>query len=137
MKQTAHQEYDAAENIVYVSFPSVQLETQDEIRAHFDRIITFWKQHCGGRRVYYVVNYDNISVNLQENDFYAAQMKRVLEHAITIVRYGGDPLQRTAARLANMKLHAPTRLYESRDEALAVVQSLKAGAPPPPLEPSP
>ena len=47
--------------------------------------------------------------------------------AITVVRYGGDALQRTGARLYNMKLHAPSRLYESRDEALAVVRALKLG----------
>ena len=125
MRPTAIEEYDAAQNIVYVSFPKVQLETQDEIRAHFDAIVAFWKERCGGKKVYYVVNYDNISVNLKENDFYAEQMRRVLDHALTIVRYGGDPLQRTAARLVNMKLHAPTRLYESLDEALAVVRSLQ------------
>jgi antirestriction protein ArdC len=130
VKPTALLKHDAAENIVYVSFPGVQLESKDEIRAHFDDIVAFWTQHCGGRKVYYVVNYDHITVSLQENDFYAQQMKRVLAHAITVVRYGGDPLQRTAARLANMKLRAPTRLYESLDEAMAVVYSLKAGTRP-------
>ena len=43
------------------------------------------------------------------------------------MRYGGDSLQRTAARLYNMKLHAPSRLYESRDEAIAVVKAIQSG----------
>ena len=124
---TFFQTYDPNENIVYVTFPQVHLETQAEIRAHFDRVLAFWKEKCRGNKVYYVVGYDNFTVNLRENDFYAQQMRRVSECAITIVRYGGDALQRTAARLYNMKLHAPSRLYESREEAVAVVKALKAG----------
>jgi hypothetical protein len=128
VKATAFYEYDPVENIVHVSFPDVKLESQAQIRAHFDRAVNFWREHCGGRKVYFVVNYDGITVNLRENDYYARQLKRVLECAVTIVRYGGDPLQRTAARLVHMKLHAPTRLYESREEALEVVRALRSGA---------
>jgi hypothetical protein len=124
---TCIQTYDAKTNIVHVSFPKVHLESQDEIRRHFDRVVAFWRDNCGGKKVYYVVNYDGLSVNLRENDFYAQQMRRVLEHAITVVRYGGDSLQRTAARLYSMKLHSPTRLYASREEALKVVLALQAG----------
>jgi hypothetical protein len=125
---TFFQEYDAQTNTVEVSFPKVHLETQDEIRGHFDRVLQFWREHCRGKKVYYVVNYDGFSVNLRENEFYAQQMRRVIDQcAITVVRYGGDALQRTAARLYNMKLHSPTRLYDSREEALGVVRALQSG----------
>jgi hypothetical protein len=124
---TAHFTYDADENIVFVTFPKVHLETPAEIRAHFDRAVAFWRDNCRSRKVYYVVGYDGFSVNLRENDLYAAQMKRLIDCAITIVRYGGDSLQRTAARLYNMKLHAPSRLYDSKEEAIAVVRAIKAG----------
>jgi hypothetical protein len=70
------QRYDAKTNIVDVSFPKVHLESRDEIRAHFDRVLAFWREQCGGRKVYYVVNYDGFSVNLRENDLYAEQMRR-------------------------------------------------------------
>jgi hypothetical protein len=125
VEPTAFHEYDPDENIVYVRFPTVTLETQDDIRRHFDAAVEFWSEHCGGRKVFYVVNYDGLTINLRENDFYAEQLKRVLPLAITIVRYGGDPLQRTAVRLVNMKLHAPTRLCESLEEALAFVRALR------------
>jgi hypothetical protein len=125
---TSFHEYDPAENIVYVTFPTVHLETRAEIKAHFDHAYEFWRDHCAGRKVYYVVGYDGFSVNLRENEYYAEQMRRILENcAITVVRYGGDALQRTGARLYNMKLHAPSRLYESREEAVAVVRALKSG----------
>jgi hypothetical protein len=121
-------DYDADDNIVYVTFPVVNLETQAEIKEHFDRVLAHWRANCRGRKVYYVVGYDGFSVNLRENDFYAQQMKRIVDQcAVTIVRYGGDALQRTAARLYNMKLHAPSRLYESKEEAISVVRAIQAG----------
>jgi hypothetical protein len=125
---TSHQLYDPDENIVYVTFPKVHLETQGEIKAHFDRVVNYWRDNCRGKKVYYVVGFDGFTVNLRENDYYAAQMKRVLDQcAITVVRYGGDSLQRTAVRLYNMKLHAPSRLYESKEEAVNVVRAIQAG----------
>lgn len=125
---TSFQNYDADENILYVTFPKVHLETREEIRAHFDQSYAYWRNNCGGKKVYYVVDYDGFSVNLRENEFYAEQMRRIIEVcSITVVRYGGDALQRTGARLYNMKLHAPSRLYGSREEALAVVRALKSG----------
>ncbi|MFT3922181.1 MAG: hypothetical protein QM778_06575 [Myxococcales bacterium] len=125
---TFFQKYDAQENVIHVTFPKVHLDSQTQIREHFDRVLAFWREHCGGRKVYYVVNYDGFSVNLRENEFYAEQMRRVVDTcAITVVRYGGDSFQRTAARLYNMKLHSPTRLYDSREEALKVVRALQAG----------
>ncbi len=125
--ETSFQQYDAAANIIYVTFPQVHLETQAEIKGHFDRVVGYWRDNCKGRKVFYVVNYDGFTVNLRENEFYAQQMKRVMDCSITIVRYGGDALQRTAARLYNMKLHAPSRLYESREEAVNVVKLIQSG----------
>src|SRR5271166_5541783 len=125
--ETVFLKYDAAANIIYVTFPQVHLETQAEIKAHFDRVVAFWRRNCEGRKVYYVVGYDGFSVNLRENEFYGQQMRRVMDSAVTIVRYGGDALQRTAARLYNMKLHAPSRLYDSREAAIEVVKAIQAG----------
>ena len=126
---TSHHAYDPVENIVYVTFPGqVHLETREEIRAHFANSYTFWKDTCAGRKAYYVVGYDGFSVSLRENEYYAEQMRPIVEQcAITLVRYGGDALQRTGVRLYNMRLHAPSRLYESKEQALEVVRALKAG----------
>jgi hypothetical protein len=125
---TSFHSYDAVDNVVYVAFPNVHLETAAEIRAHFDHAYSFWRDHCGGKKAYYIIGYDGFSVNLRENELYAEQMRRILtDCAITVVRYGGDALQRTGVRLCTMKLHAPSRLYASRDEAIAVVRALKLG----------
>jgi hypothetical protein len=128
MPVTVFLDYEAETNIIYVTFPQVHLETPTEIREHFDRVIAWWRDNCRNKKAYWVVGYDGFTVNLRENDYYAQQMKRIAEGcAITIVRYGGDSLQRTAARLYNMKLHAPSRLYDSKEEAIAVVKAIQTG----------
>ncbi|WP_394827410.1 hypothetical protein [Pendulispora albinea] len=122
------QRYSAVDEIIFVSYPEgFHLETRQEISQMFDQVIEFWRAKCR-RRVYYVVDYTHYSTNLTENDFNAKQVKRVIDEcAITIVRFGGDPLTRTGSRLRGMKLHVPTNLYNTRDEALAVVRALREG----------
>ena len=39
--ETSFQQYDAAANVIYVTFPVVHLETQTEIREHFDRVVAY------------------------------------------------------------------------------------------------
>jgi len=123
------QHYSATDKIVFVSFPEgFYVATRQEIGDMFDDVIGFWRAKCRGQRVYYVVDYTNHTSNLAENDFYAIQVKRVLDEcATTIVRFGGDPLTRTGSRLRGMKLHVPTHLYSTKEEALTVVRALREG----------
>jgi hypothetical protein len=122
--------YDVAENIVFMSFPHpVELNSRAEINDHFDRVIAFWRGHTAGRKAYFVVDFENITINVSELAYYAAQTKRAHEIcAITSVRYGGNPLQRAATRLAGMKNQQPSNIYETREQALAAVRGLKKGA---------
>jgi hypothetical protein len=119
--------YDAAENIVFMSFPKpVELTTRDQIAEHFERVITFWRIHAGGKKAYFVVNFDNVTINVAELEHYAEQTRRAHEIcAIASVRYGGHSLQRTATRLAGMKIQRPSNIYDTREEALAAVRAMK------------
>ncbi|WP_394841699.1 hypothetical protein LZC95_32070 [Pendulispora brunnea] len=123
------QRYSATDGIIFVSYPpGFHLATRREIATMFDQVVEFWQSKCRGRKVYYVVDYTNYTTNLAENDFYVTQVKRVIDQcAITIVRFGGDPLTRTGSRLRGMKLHVPTNLYSTKDEALAIVHALREG----------
>jgi hypothetical protein len=120
--------FDAALNVVFVTHPApTYLATHEAIRAYFDRVIAFWRASCPGR-AYFVVDYENLRSEIALNDFYAEQIRRVVDEcAVTIVRHGGDPLQRTTARLVGIKLHIPSRVYGSLDEAMAVVRALRHG----------
>ena len=126
---TAKLQYDGDANIIFISFTEpTELNTQAEIAAHFKRVTSFWRQHAHGHKSYFVVDINNITINMKELEFYAEKTDAAHEEcAITSVRYGGNPLHRTLTRLAGMKIHRPSNLYETRDEALAVVRALRAG----------
>ena len=121
--------YDEAANVVHVQHPSpVELRTRAEIAKYFDEAIEYCRAHLKGHKAYLVVNYDNLSFDTEEIDFYAGEVKRLSDdHALAIVRYNGSLVQRMAGRMAAIKLHKPSRVYGSREEAMAVVDGLKRG----------
>jgi hypothetical protein len=122
--------YDIAENIVFISFPEpVELRTREEIAEHFERVTSFWRSSAGGRKAYFVVDFENVTINLAELEHYAEHSRRAQDIcAIASVRYGHNPLQRTATRLAGMKIQRPSNIYDTREEALAAIRAMKRGA---------
>jgi hypothetical protein len=88
-RRQAELSYDAAENIVFIRFPEpLELDTREQITAHFERVIAFWKSHAGGTKAYFVVDFDNVTIHVGELEHYAAQSKRAHEIcAIASVRY--------------------------------------------------
>jgi len=121
--------YDEERQILFVSHPDpVTLETQAEMRAYFDYGIGFWREQCNGRRLYVVVDYENLTTSHEELEFYASQAKRVMDEiAITIIRYNGTLLQRMAGRMTALALHTTSKTYGSLEEALEVVRGLQRG----------
>ncbi|HTJ84100.1 MAG TPA: hypothetical protein VL400_20415 [Polyangiaceae bacterium] len=124
------QSYDAKSNILEVAHPShVKLATSDDIAAYFDDIHRFWRTSCAGNKAYYLVDWDGFEVNPRETDAYANAVKRIASDcAITIVRFGSNPLQRTLGRLVAVKIHHPSNVYDTKAEALGVIAGLKSGA---------
>ena len=128
-QQSVRWSFDAKEKIIFASHPEpVVLTTREDIAAYFDDGVRFWRRHSGGEKVYVVVDYQNLTTNLDEIEFYASQVKRITDEcAITVVRFSGSMLQRMAGRMTAIRLHTPSNAYSSREEALAVVRGLKAG----------
>ncbi|WP_394841784.1 hypothetical protein LZC95_32495 [Pendulispora brunnea] len=120
--------YDPEDNILFVSHTKpVHLASEQQIQAYFDEVVAFWRAKCKSKRVYFVIEYDGLTVDVNLKETYAKQVARgVRDCAITIVRYGGEPLQRTVARLVGIQLHVPSNVYRSRHEAIAVVRGLRA-----------
>jgi hypothetical protein len=122
--------YDRYENVFLARHPQpIHLSTSDAILAYFDDGIAYWRRNSGGRRAYILVDYENLTTEPDVLDFYAQQVKRVLEEcAITVIRFGGSFGQRTAGRMMAIKLHTPSNTYANLTEALQVVKGLKSGA---------
>jgi hypothetical protein len=120
--------YDAELNAIFVELAGVPADTRAEIAAHFAGVARFWNKVAGGERAYFIVDYTNFLMNMREIEFYSQQVKRVLDlYAVTIVRFGGDALQRSSARLVSVKIHQPSNLYRTREEAIDVVRGLRTG----------
>jgi len=122
--------YYPVDNVLEETHPTlVDLVTREEMKRYFDDGVRFWRGSCGGVKVYILMDYTNLRMNIDELDFYSTQVKRMLDIvAITVVRYGGELLQRTAGRMTAIKLHTPSNLYPNRDAALKVIRGLKEGA---------
>ncbi len=121
--------FDPAENIVFVWHPvPVHLGTREEIASYFQANRQFWRERCGGKKAYFVIDFDGQSTDVAHQEFYADCIRAAVDEcAITVVRYGGGMLQRLAARMAATRLHMPSNVYRSREEAIAVVQALRSG----------
>jgi hypothetical protein len=125
-----HFSYDEVEQTIFATHPKpIELSTRAEIAAYFDDALRFWRRSCGGRRVYVVVDYSNLTTNLDEVAFYSEQIGRIIAQcAITIVRHNGGLVQRTAGRMTAIQLHTPSNMYPDRESALAVVRGLRRGS---------
>jgi hypothetical protein len=121
--------YDPAENIVYVSHPQpARLETATDIRAYFEEVRRYWRSNVR-QKAYYLIDWSGFELNIRESEAYGECVKRVSQEcAITIVRYGKNPLQRAITRAVSVKRHVASHVYDTNEEALAVIRGLKSGA---------
>jgi hypothetical protein len=123
-------EYDLDEKILYAHHVTpVNLENRTDIVRYFDSGLREWRRMCRGEKVYIVVDYTNLTVNIDHIDFYARQVKRIVDEcAITIIRYGGELVQRTVGRMTATKIHTPSNMYPDRETARAVVRGIRDGS---------
>jgi hypothetical protein len=128
--KSAKHHYDPLENILFSHHPEpVDLVTRPDILGYFEENYQFWKSNCGGKKVYSLVDYSNLNMNLDEIDYYALQVKRIVrECVITIVRFDGSMVQRMAGRMTAIRLHTPSNTYATYEEALRVIKGLKKGS---------
>jgi hypothetical protein len=118
------------ETVVLSCTEGFDLKTRNEISACVEQIVSDIRAVTKGRAIYLVIDYANLKFNLAENDFLRAETERMMRGAniITIVRFGADSLLRAAARTRAMKMHAPSHLYTTLEEARDVVAGLRRGA---------
>jgi propionate CoA-transferase len=119
--------FDRDEQILFVEFRGVRLDTREQVEAAFNAVRSFWRQHCGGRKVYALIDYANFHLRPELTDFYAQCVARIVDECtITTVRYSDDIAVRATMRVVGMKIHRPSNLYSSLAEAIEVVRGLRA-----------
>jgi hypothetical protein len=105
------------------------MDTEGDVTGAITKIARFWRDNCGGKRVFLVVDYANLGISLAVNDFFRREIETKLldKFIIAIVRFGGSAQARTAARTRAIKGHIPSHLYANLEEAKAVVSELREG----------
>jgi hypothetical protein len=125
----AYKNLPTEETIEVVHLAPTRLDKPEDFDDYFEQFLRFWRAETKQQRVYVLVSWNDFSVNLRESEAYTRGVKRIYETAaIAIVRYGGSASeQRIAGRLASVRLHKPSHIYETREEALTVIRGLREG----------
>jgi hypothetical protein len=119
-------EYDAPRQILQVGLTGIRFDTVATTDGVFDSIRSYWRMHCKGRKVYAVVDYSGVVIEAAVFAHYIECVKRVVDElAITTVRYSNDVLTRSKIRRMSVMIHRPSNLYETRKEALDVVEAIR------------
>jgi hypothetical protein len=123
-------EHAPSEQMVVVrTTPGFELNTAAEMTAAIDVFVADIRAATRGKPIYLVVDYTNLKYSLALNEHLRAETVRLMRDAnvVTIVRYGADDLMRAAARTRAMRMHMPSHLYPTFEEARQVVADLRSG----------
>ncbi len=119
--------FDADEQILLVGMANLRFESEPQIAAAFDEIARFWKRACASKKVYCVVDYTSFALEFALTDTFATYVKQAVDTcAIAVVRHTGDLTARATIRAVAIKIHQPSNLYATREEAMSVVRELRA-----------
>lgn len=119
--------YDATENIMFVKFCGARMKSEAGIKATFDEVRRFWRGRCRGQKVYAVIDYTDFWLQPELTNFYAQCVRDIVDECtITTIRHTSDMTVRATMRVVAMKIHKPSLIYASREEAIEVVRGLRA-----------
>ena len=121
--------HDFDEGIIFVEHPEpIELTNRTLIGGYFDAVMSYWRQHFQPRKVSFVVAYESLTVDPRLAVYYGEQVGRIqTECATVIVRHGGTHSQRTVARVVGIRLGVRSRVFGSKQEAIAFVRTLRHG----------
>jgi hypothetical protein len=119
--------FDGDEQILFVGMANLRFESEPQIAAAFEEIARFWKRTCAGKKVYCVVDYTSFALDLALTDTFATYVKQAVDaYAIAVARHTTDLIARATIRAVAIKIHQPSNLYATREEAMNVVRDLQA-----------
>jgi hypothetical protein len=94
----------------------------------FEACHRYWELHIK-QRCYALVDYTDTVVDKGLVAAFAEERRRIVAGlTITTLRFTADIQARTAIRAMSIKIHQPSNLYASREEALAVLERIRTGS---------
>ncbi len=117
--------YDKKLDILDVDFENLKVKSEADADAAFALIREVYMRDIK-HRVYALINYTNFSLDRRLTDYWGSKVKAaVTAYSIVAIRYSVDSLTRTIVKTIAVKAHTPSNMYESREQALAVLQGLR------------
>ncbi len=108
--------YDAQNNVVYVNFEGMSLETEEEAEALADYLDRYFSRL--GRKVHVVVNYDNYNLGPAARDTFFAMVKHNEDnYFLSSTRYSTDAFFRHQLGEDFAEADLGQRIYRNFDEA--------------------
>jgi hypothetical protein len=119
--------YEPDEEILFVGMPLVRITMKEQVDQLFVSIGRYWRAHCRGRRIYAVIDYTHFSMDVGLTEHFATGVKKAVEtYTFTTVRFTTDIGARATVRAVGMKIHKPSNLYATRDDAIMAVRALRS-----------
>jgi hypothetical protein len=119
-------EYDPKKQILHVGLSGIRFDTLETTDRVFEAIRSYWRVHCRKQKIYAVIDYSGVVIEPAVFAHYIQCVKSVVDElAITTVRYSSDVLTRSKIRRMSVMIHRPSNLYETRQEALDVVEAIR------------
>jgi propionate CoA-transferase len=108
--------YDAQNNVVYVNFEGMNIETEEDADKLADYLNRYFSKL--GNRVHVVVNYDNFYLGPAARDTFFAMVKHNEDsHFLSSTRYSTDAFFRHKLKEDFAEAELEQRIYRNFDEA--------------------
>ena len=119
-------EYDEKLGILEVSLAHLAPSSVADIEDLFQDIRSRWRVLCGDKKVYVLIDYTGFVLARAMQEAFGLQVRKITtDVAIAAVRYTDDLTVRTQMRALAIKIHRPSNIYSTREEALGVIRGLK------------
>ncbi len=120
-------DFDRRRQILHVGLAGTRFDSAATVEEVFEAIRRYWRANCNATKIYALIDYTGVQIEPAVMEGYALAVKSIVnECSITTVRYSDDVLTRSKLRRISVMIHKPSNLYETRAEALKVIDAIRA-----------
>lgn len=116
--------FDAEENILFIDFADLRIETRDQVD-EMGRMVRATLE-SRGRRAYAIVNYEGTEISPEIVDYYGESIKSLYDrYSLKTVRYSSSGLTRSVLRYLGAAKDLESNIFATREEAIRAIQEIK------------
>jgi hypothetical protein len=116
-------DYDRERNILFAE-DHWDVKTNEDVDEFFDEYVQCFQKL--GRKVYVVVNIDNLLVHGSVQVYYGeSSLRTVNQYVIGLARWGVNDKARMTVRTTSLKVKLAPNIYKTREEAVKAIEDMK------------